>query len=123
VEDLPSSTPLHFGTGITLYLSTSEASLPSSQVPVESLGNLLDRLDMSEQPLTSRTVSSNTTAIEPPATTLTMFASVPSVPTSSQLLDGVHPRTVSTVWSVPVCSSGIISRISYVESQQIDPSQ
>lgn len=28
-----------------------------------------------------------------------------------------------TVWSVPICSSETLSRISYVESQQIDPSQ
>ena len=34
VEDLPSSTPLHFGTGIHLYPSTTEDSHPSSQVPV-----------------------------------------------------------------------------------------
>ena len=78
---------------------------------------------MSEQPLTYRAISSNTVAAEPPATTPTMFASIPSVPTSSQPLDEVHPGTVSTVWSVPLCSSGIISGISYVDSQQIDPSQ
>ena len=117
VEDLPSSTPLHFGTGIHLYPSTIEVSHPSSQVLVEFLGNLLDRLDMSEQPSTSRTMSSDTAAAEPPAATPTMFAGVPSVPTSSQPLDGVHPRTVSIVWFAPVCSSGIISGISYVESQ------
>ena len=78
---------------------------------------------MSEQPSTSRTVSSNTTATEPPVATPTMLAGVPSIPTSSQSLDGIHPGTVSTVCSVPICSSGIISGISYVESQQIDPSQ
>ena len=78
---------------------------------------------MSEQPSTSRTVSSDTTTTELPAITPTMFAGIPSVPTSSQPLDGVHSGIVSTVWSVPVCSSGIISGISYVESQQIDPPQ
>ena len=125
VEDLPSSTPLHFGTRIHLYHSTIEVSCfnhPSSQVPVKSLGNLLDRLNVSEQPSTSRTVSFDTVAVEPPATTLTMFTGVPSIPTSSQPLDGVHPRTISTTWSVPICSSGILSGISYVETQQIDPS-
>jgi len=101
VEDIPSNTPLHFGTRIHLYPSNSEDSQPSSQIPVESLGSLLDRLNMSEQPLTSRTVLSNTTVAEPPTTTPIMFTSIPSVPTSSQPLDGVHPGTFSTVWSVP----------------------
>lgn len=78
---------------------------------------------MSEQPSTSRTVSPDTAAAEPPTTTPTMFVGVPSVLTSSQPLDGVHPGTVSTVWSIPICSSEIISGIAYVESQQIDPSQ
>ena len=91
------------------------------EVPVESLGNLLDRLKMSEQPSTSRTVSNDMATVEPPAITPTMFAGVPSVPTSSQPLEGVRPGTVSTVWSVPVCSSGIISGNSYVETRQIDP--
>ena len=100
-----------------------EISLPSSQVLVESLGNLLDRLDMSEKLSTSRTMSSNIEAVEPPVATPAMSVGVPYVPTSSQSLDGVHPGTISTVWSVPVCSSGIISGISYVESQQIYPSQ
>ena len=51
VEDLSSSTPLHFGTRIHLYPSTPEVSSfnhPSSQVPVESLRNILDRLTMSK---------------------------------------------------------------------------
>ena len=60
VEDPPSSTPSQFGVGVTLYPSSSEISLRLSEVPVESLVNLLDRLDMSEQPSTSRTMSSNT---------------------------------------------------------------
>lgn len=123
VEDPPSSTPSHFSAGITLYPSSSEVSLLSLKVPVESLGNLLDRLDMSEQTSTSRTMSSNAIVAEPPATSPTMFIGVPSVPTSSQLLDGVHPGAISTVWFVPVCLSGIISGISYVESHQIDPLQ
>ena len=83
VEDLPSSTPLHFGTGIHLYHSTTKVSHPSLQVPVELLGSLLDRLNMFEQPLTSRIVSSNTAVVEPPAATPTMFAGIPSIPTSS----------------------------------------
>lgn len=61
-KDSPSSTPFHFGTGIHLYPSTPEFGSfnpPSSQVPVESLGELLDRLKMSEQPSTSRNVSSD----------------------------------------------------------------
>jgi len=123
VEDPPSSTPSHFGVGITLYPSSSEISLPLSEVPVESLGNLLDRLDMSEQPSTSRTMSSDTEAIELSAITPTMFTSVPSVTNSSQSLEGIHPGVASTVWFVPICSSAIISGISYVESQQIDASQ
>ena len=122
MEDLSSSTPLHFGTRIHLYPSTTEVSHPSLQVPVESLGNLLDRLDISEQPSTSRTMASDTAAIEPPATTLTMFAGIPSVPNSSQLLDGVQRGTISTTWSVPICSSRILSRVSYVETRKIDPS-
>lgn len=76
---------------------------------------------MSEQPSTSRTVSSDTVTTELPAVTPTMFAGIPSAPTSSQPLEGAHPGAISTVWSVPVCSSGIISGNSYVESQQIDP--
>ena len=122
MEDPPSSTPSHFGVGITLYPYLSETSLPSSEVLVESLGNLLDRLDMSEQPSTSRTMSSDTAASEPLATTPTMFVGIPSVPTSSQPLDGFHPGIISATWFVPICSSGILSGISYVESQQIDPS-
>jgi len=122
-EDIPSSIPSHFGTGIHLYPSASEVNTPSFQIPVESLGSLLDRLDMSGQTSISRTVSSDTAVVEPPATTSTMFAGIPFVPTSSQPLEGVHLGTVLTVWSVPVCSSRIVSGISYVESQQIDPSQ
>ena len=97
MEDLPSSTPLHFGIGIHLYPSTSEVSHPSSQVPVESLGNLSDRLDMSEQPLTSRTVSSDAAVAELPSATPIMFADVPSIATSSQSLDGIHPGALPTV--------------------------
>lgn len=74
---------------------------------------------MSEQPSTYRTMLFDTAIVELPATTLTMFAGILSIPTSSQLLEEVHPKTVLTVWSLLVCSSGI----SYVESQQIDPSQ
>ena len=49
-----------------------------------------------------------------------MFAGIPSVPTSSQSLEGVHQGTISTVWSVPVCS-GVMSGNSYGETHQIDP--
>ena len=122
MEDPPSSTPSQFGVGITLYPSSSEISLLLAEAPVESLGNLLDRLEMSEQPSTSRTVSSYTTTAEIPAVTPTMFAGIPPVPTSSQSLEGAHSGAISTVWSVPVCSSRIVSGNSYVESQQIDPS-
>ena len=90
VEDPQTSTPTHFGVGITLYPSTSEVSLPPAEAPIGSLGNLLDRLQMSEQPSTSRTVSSDTATTEIPAITPTMFASIPSVPTSSQPLEGAH---------------------------------
>lgn len=83
LEDIPTSTPLHFGTGIHLYPSNSEDSQPSSQVPVESIGSLLDRLNMSEQPSTSRTVSSDTIVVELPAATPIMFVGVPSIATSS----------------------------------------
>lgn len=117
VENLPSSTPLHFGTGIHVYPSTAEISSfnhPPSQVPVKSLGNLLDRLNMSEQPSTSRIISFDTVVAEPPTATPTMFAGIPSIPTSSQPLDGVHQGTISTAWSVPICSSRILSGISYV---------
>jgi len=68
-------------------------------------------------------MSSDTIAAEPPTATQTMLAGVPSIPTSSQPLDGVHPGTISIVWSVPIGSSRTLSRISYVESQQFDPSQ
>ena len=121
MEDPPTSTPSQFGVGITLYPSSSEVSLPPAEAPVELIGNLLDRLQMSEQQSTSRTVSSDTAMAELPAITLTMFTGIPSVPTSSQPLEGAHSGAISTVWSVPMCSSGIISGNSYVESQQIDP--
>ena len=121
VEDPQASTPTQFGVGVTLFPSTSEVSLPPVEVPVESLGILLDRLKMSEQPSTSRTVSTDTATAKLPAVTPTMFASVPSVPTSSQPLEGVHLGAISIVWSVPVFSSGIISGNSYVETRQIDP--
>jgi len=119
VEDPPSSTPSQFGVEITLYPSSSEISLPPTKAPVELLGNLLDRLEMSEQPSTSRTVSSDTTTAELPAVTPTMFAGIPSIPTSSQSLEGAHSGAISTVWSVPICSSGIVSGNSYVGSQQV----
>jgi len=77
---------------------------------------------MSRQPSTSRTVPSNTATTELPAVTATMFAGIPSVPTSSQLLDRAHTGSILTVWFIPVCSSGIVSGSSYVESQQIGPS-
>ena len=76
---------------------------------------------MSKQQSTSRTVSSDTATVELPAVTPTMFAGIPSVPTSSQSLERAHPGAILTVWSVPVCSSRIIFGNSYVESQQIDP--
>ena len=47
-EDPQASTPTHFGVGVTLFPSTSEVSPPPMEVPVESLGNLLDRIKMSE---------------------------------------------------------------------------
>ena len=117
VEDLPSSTPSQFGVGITLYPSSSEVSLPQPEVPVESLDSLLDRLKMSEQPSTSRTVSSDTATAELPAVTPMMFAEIPSVPTCSQSLEEAPQGALSTVWSVPICSSGIASGNSYVGSQ------
>ncbi|CAA2991016.1 Hypothetical predicted protein, partial [Olea europaea subsp. europaea] len=116
VEDPPFSTPSRFGVGITLYPSLSEISLPPSEARIESLRNILDRLEMSEQPSTSRTVSADTATAEHPAVTPTMFAGITSVPTSSQSLDGAHSRAILTVWFVPVCSSGIVSENSYVES-------
>lgn len=93
VEDLPFSTPLNFGTRIHLYPSTREVSSfnhPSLQVLVESLGNILDRLSMFEQPSTSGTVSSNIFMAELPAAIPTMFAHIPSVPASYQALARVH---------------------------------
>lgn len=48
VEDIPPSTLVQFGTRIHLHPSTTEVSSFSSQVPFESLGNLLDRLNMFE---------------------------------------------------------------------------
>ena len=71
---------------------------------------------MYEQPSTSSTVSSDTATIELPAAIPMMFASIPSIPTSYQSLDGVHPGTVKTTCSVPICSSGIPTSISYVET-------
>ncbi len=123
VEDPPSSTPTQLGAGIALYPSSSENIHPPWEVPEELLKNLLDRLNMSEQPSTSRTMSLDTATAEAPSAIPTMFFGMPSVPTSFQSLDGVHPRTISTVWTVPICSSEIIFGISYVESRQIDPSQ
>ena len=77
---------------------------------------------MFEQPSTSRSVLSDTAALEPLVVTPIVFTGIRSVPTSYQPLDGVHIGTVSTAWSVPICSSKILSGISYVETQQIDPS-
>ena len=76
---------------------------------------------MSEQPSTSKTASSDTAMAAPPAVTQTMFAGVPSVPTSSQQLEGAPPGAITTVWSVPVCSSGIMPGNSYIGTQQVDP--
>ena len=104
---------------ITLPSLIFEVSPPQVEVPVESLRNLLDRLDMSEQPSTSRTVSSDTAAAEPPAATPTMFAGIPSVPASCQQQAGVPSGTMT--WLVPISSSGLSSGISYVETRQIDP--
>jgi len=121
VEDPQETTPTHFGVGVTLFPSTSEVSLSPVEVPVESLDNLLDRLKMSEQPSTSRTVSNDTATTAPPVVTPTMFAGIPSVPTSSQQLEGSPPGAITTMWYVPICSSGIIPGNSYVGTQQIDP--
>ena len=121
VEDQQANTPIHFGVGTPLFPSASEVCLSPPEVPEESLGSLLDRLKMSEQPSTSRTVQNDTAIAEAPATIPTMFAGIPSVPTSSHQLEGVHPGTIMTTWSVPVCSSGIIPGNSYVETRQIDP--
>ena len=122
VENLPSNTPTQLGAGIARYPSSSEYILLPSEVPEESLRNILDRLNMSEQLSTSRNVLPDTAVAEVPVATSTMFVGVPSIPTSSQPLDGVHPGALSTVWTILVCFSGIVSGISYVESRQIDPS-
>jgi len=114
---------LHFGAGIHLYPSIPEVTSfnhPLSQVPIEFLGNILDRLNMSEQPSTSRIVLSDTAIVELPAATSMMFTGIPSIPTSYQSLNGVHPGTLSTIWYVPICSSKILSGISYVEAQKND---
>lgn len=74
---------------------------------------------MSEQLLTSRTVSSNTATTKPPDATPKMFTGVPSVPTSSQMLDRVHPGTILTVWFVPIFSFGTLFGISYIESHKL----
>lgn len=71
---------------------------------------------MSEQPSISRNVSFDIATTDLPAATPMMFAGVPSVPTSYQSLDGVHPGTISTTWSVRTCSSRILSGISYVQT-------
>lgn len=52
-----------------------------------------------------------------------MFAGISSVPTSSQSLEEAQSRAVLAVWSVPVCSFGVVSGNSYVGSQQIDLSR
>ena len=74
---------------VTVPSLVLEVSLPSLQIFLESLGNILDRLDMSEQPSTSRTVPSDAIVAEPLATTPTMFTGIPSVPTSYQQQAGV----------------------------------
>ena len=76
---------------------------------------------MSEQPSTSRTVSSDAVVAEPPIATPTMFTGIPSMPASYQQQAGVQSGTVSTTWPIPISSSGLSSGISYVETQQIDP--
>ena len=83
VEDPQSNTPSQFGVEVALYPSSLEISLSLSEAPLESLGNLMDRLEMSEQPSTSRTVSFDTATAELPAVTPKMFAGIPSVPSSS----------------------------------------
>ena len=75
---------------------------------------------MFEKPSTSRTMSSDIVVAEPPATTLTMFVGIPSVPANYQSLTGVHSGAISMTWSIPICSSRILSSISYVETQKID---
>jgi hypothetical protein len=120
IEEPQVSTPIQFGVGVTLFPATTEVCPSPVEVPVESLGDQLDRLKMSEQPSTSRTVSNDTATAELPAANPTMFAGIPSVPTSSQSLEGVHQETISTVWSVPVCS-GVMSGNSHGETHQIDP--
>jgi len=85
------------------------------------LENLLDKLDMSEQPSTSRIVSSNAVVAEPPIATPTMFANIPSIPACYQQQAGVQSGTISTTWLVPISSFGFSYGISYVETQQIDP--
>lgn len=112
---------MHFGTRIHLHPSTTEVSSFSSQVPVESLGNILDRLNMSKQPSTSRTVSTDIATTKLPATVPTMIVGIPSFSASYQQQAGVQSGTVSATWSVPISSSGFSSGISYVETQQVDP--
>jgi len=68
-----------------LQIEVGSFNHPSSQVPIESLGNILDRLNMSEQPSTSRTMSFDTTTIEIPTTIPTMFAGIPSILASYQV--------------------------------------
>lgn len=76
---------------------------------------------MSEQPSTSKTVSIDTATTAPPAVTQTMIVGIPSVPASSQQLGGAPTGAITTIWSVPVCSSGIMPGNSYVGTQQVDP--
>ena len=121
MEDLPPSTPVHFGTGIHVHPSTTKVSPFSSQVPVESLGNILDRLNMSEQPSTSRTMSTDTAMAELPAAFPTIIVGIPFILDSYQQKVGVQSGVVSTTCSVPISSSEFSSGISYVETQQVDP--
>ena len=126
VEDRPSSTPLHFGTRIHLCPSTPKFSSfnpSSSQVPVELLGDLLDRLNMFKQPSTSRNVSSDATAAKPPAAMPTIFAGIRSIIVGCQSLAGVHSGVSSALWSAPIYSSIVPYGISYVETQQFDPAR
>ena len=101
----------------------------SSRVPVESLGQLLDKLTMSEQPSTSRNVSFDATSEESSAATPSMFSGTPEsqlygasfVLVCYQSLARTHSGIASTSWSTPIYSSRIPSGFSHMETQQFDP--